>query len=70
MPPHSFHSPLSLQVKDAYAKLTDEVLKKNLLMHIENAAEDYKKERRKLVNKGVSGFVYIFSWSISRQVIH
>eukprot|EP00598_Pedospumella_elongata_P007745 CAMPEP_0184985698 /NCGR_PEP_ID=MMETSP1098-20130426/14250_1 /TAXON_ID=89044 /ORGANISM="Spumella elongata, Strain CCAP 955/1" /LENGTH=481 /DNA_ID=CAMNT_0027509795 /DNA_START=37 /DNA_END=1479 /DNA_ORIENTATION=+ len=40
------------QVKEAYMKLTDEVLKKNLLMHIENATDEYKKERRKLLAKG------------------
>lgn len=40
-------------------KLTDEVLKKNLLMHIENATDDYKKERRKLLAKGVSHVAYM-----------
>jgi hypothetical protein len=43
-----------LQVKDAYMKLTDGVQKKNFIMHIENATEEFKRERRKLTNKGVS----------------
>ena len=45
---------MSIQVKEAYTKLTDPVQKKNFVMHIENATLEYKKERRKLINKGVS----------------
>jgi hypothetical protein len=45
-----------LQVKDAYMKLTDPVQKKNFVMHIENATDEFKRERRKLTNKGVRPF--------------
>lgn len=41
------------QVKEAYMKLTDETIKKNLLMHIENVTEEFRRERRKLINRGV-----------------
>jgi hypothetical protein len=46
---------LSRQVKDAYMKLTtDPAVKRNFVMHIENATQDYRRERRKLIAKGVS----------------
>lgn len=32
----------------------DATQKKNFLMHIENATLDFRKERRRLLNKGVS----------------
>lgn len=56
-------------------KLTDEVLKKNLLMHIENATDEYKKERRKLLAKGVSSVAYMFlclydSSSLSIEIVY
>lgn len=53
-----------MQVKEAYMKLTDEVLKKNLLMHIENATDEYKKERRKLLAKGVRNLIFFLPYRL------
>jgi hypothetical protein len=33
---------------------TDPAVKRNFVMHIENATQDYRRERRKLIAKGVS----------------
>jgi len=41
------------EVKNAYLKLTDESQKKNIVLHIESVMDDHKKERRKLLNKGI-----------------
>lgn len=41
------------QVKDAYAKLMDEDKRNNAIYHIETATTEYKKERKKLINKGI-----------------
>ncbi len=43
-----------LQVKDAYAKLCDETQKKTIVLHAEAVIDEVKKERRKLVQRGVS----------------
>jgi len=42
-----------LQVKNAYVRLTDENQRKTIILHIENATDEAKKERRKLIHKGV-----------------
>ena len=44
----------NIQVKNAYMKLTDEAQRKTIKLHIENVRDDFRKERRRLINKGVS----------------
>lgn len=47
-------------------KLTDESIKKNLLMHIDNVTEDFRKERRKLINRGVRTLILFCMPLLSR----
>lgn len=42
------------EVKEAYAKLMDPDQRRNLVMHIDNATTELKKERRKQLSKGKS----------------
>ena len=42
------------QVKNAYAVLTDEKEKKHIKLHIQSVIDEVKKDRRRLIGKGMS----------------
>jgi len=58
-------------VKNAYAKLSDEVQRNTIILHVENAVDEAKKERRKLIAKGVRlAYIHTFIHSYYTHFIH
>lgn len=47
-----------IKVKEAYEKLMDADQRKTTIMHVENVTSELKKERKRLLNAGVSINIY------------
>ncbi len=58
-------------MKNAYAKLSDEVQRNTIILHVENAVDEAKKERRKLIAKGVRlAYIHSFIHSFILHTLH
>ena len=57
------------QVKNAYLKLTDEIQKKNIILHIESVIDEYKKDYKKLLKNKKDNETIDYEQELSKRIM-